>query len=233
MPRVRVHLARHGETAENRLRIFQGQLDTQLNEEGLTQARILAEALKDVPFSLGFASDLSRAKKTASEVLRIHPNSVLTTDSRLRERFMGNLQGLEFTKERVRSIAKDDTIESKEELSKRGIDWWKSTIIPLAIPQTRSGENSIETVEVLAVSHGAFILTLLNSMLQEGLATYAYQLPLAQCLNTSISILELESLEAPAVLVKHADIGHLLKPRVQEVVQDNVDDVAIGGSKSE
>ena len=58
---LRVYLVRHGETQENREGIIQGQKDTELNEVGLKQARLLGEALKDVKFSLGFSSDLKRA----------------------------------------------------------------------------------------------------------------------------------------------------------------------------
>jgi probable phosphoglycerate mutase len=61
MRSVNVYLVRHGETEENKMGIIQGQQNTQLNKAGHDQARILAKALKDVPISHAFASDLSRA----------------------------------------------------------------------------------------------------------------------------------------------------------------------------
>lgn len=66
MPAVRVYLVRHGETAENRAGIMQGQLDTELNEAGLDQARRTANALENVRFVAAHASDLQRAVKVRS-----------------------------------------------------------------------------------------------------------------------------------------------------------------------
>lgn len=68
-PRVRVYIVRHGETAENRSGILQGHLDTELNEQGLEQARLVADVLKDVPFSVGMTSDLKRAKTVCGVVV--------------------------------------------------------------------------------------------------------------------------------------------------------------------
>ena len=72
---VNVYLVRHGETEENKTGIIQGQLDTRLNETGRGQAQILAEALKDVPFSHAFTSDLSRAADVGASVDRC-PNTL-------------------------------------------------------------------------------------------------------------------------------------------------------------
>ena len=60
---ARVYMIRHGETNENASGIVQGQLDTRLNENGIYQARIVGQELKDVPFKQAFTSDLQRAWK--------------------------------------------------------------------------------------------------------------------------------------------------------------------------
>lgn len=62
MAKVLVTFVRHGETNENRNKIIQGQMDSALNELGLRQADAVAEALKNVPFTHAFSSDLSRAR---------------------------------------------------------------------------------------------------------------------------------------------------------------------------
>ena len=62
-PRVRVYIVRHGETAENRSGILQGQLDTDLNAQGYDQAKLVGDALEDVPFTFALTSDLKRAKE--------------------------------------------------------------------------------------------------------------------------------------------------------------------------
>lgn len=63
MASSRIYIVRHGETDENRTGIFQGQLDTPLNEDGIEQARRVAEALRHISFDIAFTSDLILAVK--------------------------------------------------------------------------------------------------------------------------------------------------------------------------
>lgn len=65
-----LYIMRHGETAWNVLRRFQGRSDIPLNEKGVTLAEVTARGLADVPFDLAFTSPLSRARQTAEIVLR-------------------------------------------------------------------------------------------------------------------------------------------------------------------
>jgi probable phosphoglycerate mutase len=83
---------RHGETAWNRERRLQGQLDIPLNDTGRAQARALAAALAAEPIDAVYSSDLSRAMQTATPLadslgLKVRP------EPRLRERSYGTLQG--------------------------------------------------------------------------------------------------------------------------------------------
>lgn len=63
MARAVIYIVRHGETDANREHIIQGQLDTSLNANGLSQAQQVADALQSIPFDMAFSSDLSRAVK--------------------------------------------------------------------------------------------------------------------------------------------------------------------------
>jgi probable phosphoglycerate mutase len=111
---IRVLVVRHGETEENKARMYQGQLDTRLNAEGRRQAAAVAGALADVPFVAAFSSDLSRAVEvrvsprfrvlcgsggfllmgrrglcalqTAEAILQRHPGVELVKDVALREK---------------------------------------------------------------------------------------------------------------------------------------------------
>jgi len=56
---------RHGETAWNREKRFQGHSDVPLNERGLLQAELLAGALQREGVSKLFSSPLARARQTA------------------------------------------------------------------------------------------------------------------------------------------------------------------------
>jgi broad specificity phosphatase PhoE len=84
---------RHGRTAWNADRRFQGQTDVPLDDEGLAQAQALAAHLRDERFDHAFSSDLSRARVTAETVCgeRIGPITVMVE---LREMHFGQWEGL-------------------------------------------------------------------------------------------------------------------------------------------
>ena len=88
-----VYLARHGQTAYNRIGRFQGQQQIALDETGRAQARELAEQLAGVPFDAVFSSDLKRAHETAELVAAPHGVPVVT-DPELREIDVGSWSGL-------------------------------------------------------------------------------------------------------------------------------------------
>ena len=48
-----LYLIRHGTTDSNLAGVFQGKLDTSLNERGMEQARLLAQRFAGVPFRPG------------------------------------------------------------------------------------------------------------------------------------------------------------------------------------
>ncbi len=85
-------LVRHGETNSNRQRIFQGQIDSPLNERGVEQARATGRFLADIPFERVHASDLQRAAITAQLIVAGRALEV-RHDPDLREMHYGVLQG--------------------------------------------------------------------------------------------------------------------------------------------
>jgi 2,3-bisphosphoglycerate-dependent phosphoglycerate mutase len=88
---TRIIAVRHGETAWNVEARLQGQLDVALNENGLAQARRLAEALADDAPDAIVSSDLSRARDTALAVAE-RCGLRVDTDPGLRERHFGIFQ---------------------------------------------------------------------------------------------------------------------------------------------
>ena len=63
---MKIYAIRHGETIWNKERRLQGQMGSDLDEEGVLLAEMTAEALKDVHFDLCFSSPLIRARHTAT-----------------------------------------------------------------------------------------------------------------------------------------------------------------------
>lgn len=87
-----LYLARHGETVDNVNKIMQGQTQGQLNENGINQARQLAEELKGKHFDAFVSSDLKRSVDTCRIVAEPHHAEVRTTPL-LRERDWGSFTG--------------------------------------------------------------------------------------------------------------------------------------------
>ena len=89
----RLVLWRHGQTAWNAEKRFQGQRDVDLDATGVAQARIAAGMLAQLPPTAIVSSDLSRARVTA-EALAEATRLPVTYDARLRETDAGEWQGL-------------------------------------------------------------------------------------------------------------------------------------------
>ena len=85
-------LWRHGQTAFNAERRFQGQTDVPLNAVGREQAARAARFLAALRPDAIFSSDLSRAAETAAALARLTGLSV-TLDKDLRERHGGAWEG--------------------------------------------------------------------------------------------------------------------------------------------
>lgn len=86
------YVVRHGETVWNKEGRLQGQQDSPLTENGLGQARTVAQKLKGINFDAMFSSDLLRAKRTAEIIALEHELAVDTTEA-LRERKFGKVEG--------------------------------------------------------------------------------------------------------------------------------------------
>lgn len=84
---------RHGRTAWNAVRRFQGQTDIPLDDEGRAQAQALAAYLGRERFDIALASDLSRALETARGIGAL-AGITIEPEPRLREMQFGAWEGL-------------------------------------------------------------------------------------------------------------------------------------------
>jgi len=85
---------RHGRTAWNAERRFQGHTEVPLDATGLAQAAALAAHLRDEAFDAAISSDLTRALATGQRIVREHPGLAVAPDPRWREMMFGAWEGL-------------------------------------------------------------------------------------------------------------------------------------------
>ncbi len=90
---LRLILIRHGETLWNQHHRFQGFSDIELSPKGMSQAKKLAESLKEEVIVKIYTSPLIRARQTAEEIARYHDCQVIVVQD-LKELNQGRLEGL-------------------------------------------------------------------------------------------------------------------------------------------
>ena len=180
----RIVMLRHGRTAWNAERRYQGQEDPPLDEVGEAQAIEAAALIAAMHPDLIVSSDLQRARQTAEKVGKL-TDCPLSFDERLRERHLGHWQGL--TREEVQA-------KYPAEFS----DWLSGRDV-----LRRGGESRLEVAErslqvvselpevplVVLVSHGATSMCLTAALL--GLPQSPSILgPLANCHWTELRCVE-------------------------------------------
>jgi len=91
---MKLYVTRHGQTDGNVQKLMDGIRDIELNSEGIKQANIAKELLKDIKFDLIICSPLTRTKQTM-EIININ-NSPVIFDDRIIERDCGEFTGKSF-----------------------------------------------------------------------------------------------------------------------------------------
>ena len=94
---MKLLLVRHGETDWNLQGRSQGHTDIPLNDNGIRQAKCLAERLRGIEITGAYCSDLVRARVTAETVLAGRDGMTAIVDPRLRELGLGVWEGLHAT----------------------------------------------------------------------------------------------------------------------------------------
>lgn len=201
---------RHGETAWNRERRLQGQLDIPLNEVGEAQARALADALATEPIDALYSSDLARARQTAAPVGKVLGLPV-QTEARLRERSYGHLEGM--------------TYAEVQERFPEDFACWQARVpdyAPLSGESLRTfHERAVEAVMALVrrhpgeriavVTHGG----VLDCLYREAMAMTLEAPREHELLNASINRLRSDSFRL--MLAQWADVTHLATLTLDEV----------------
>lgn len=82
----------HGTTTDNSAKLATGWLPGELSEKGISQAKTLAEIIKDEHFDIAICSDLNRAIQSAN-IDFAGRNITILQDGRIRECNYGDLNG--------------------------------------------------------------------------------------------------------------------------------------------
>ncbi|XP_022740502.1 phosphoglycerate mutase-like protein 4 isoform X2 [Durio zibethinus] len=195
-------VVRHGETEWNADARIQGHLDVDLNEAGKQQAASLADRLSKEPkISAVYSSDLKRALVTAETIAARCGGLQVITDADLRERNLGDLQGLI-----LHEAAKLSPKAYKAFLSHRtdqdipgggeSLDqlYHRCTSSLQRIGRKHKGER------VVVVSHGGVIRSLYKRACPDGK-------PGGKVLNTSVNIFHLS--DEDWTIKTWGDVSHL------------------------
>ena len=169
----RLILLRHGQTTYNATSRMQGQLDTELSEEGRQQARNIAPVLTEMGVAKIVASDLSRAAVTA-QIVAEHLELPVTYDGRLRETHLGQWQG--------KTHAEVDGADGSVRAHWRNTPTWAplegESRIDVAqrarpvVDELMEHFDEWDDAAVLLVAHGGTIAALTSSLLDLEISQY-------------------------------------------------------------
>ncbi|KAM7263445.1 hypothetical protein ACFE04_001128 [Oxalis oulophora] len=196
-------VVRHGETEWNADGRLQGHLDVMLNDVGRQQAVLVAERLSREPrISAVYSSDLKRASETAETIATRCGVQEVVRDPDLRERHLGELQGLVYKEASVSNPKACQAVSSHrtdKEIPGGGesIDqlFHRCSSAMERISQKHKGER------VVVVTHGGVVRSLYDRACPNGRSK-------GKVLNTSINIFHLSD-PNKWVLKSWGDVGHL------------------------
>lgn len=157
---------RHGRTAWNNVRRFQGRSDIPLDDEGRAQAQALAVFLAFDDFDRAYASPLSRAQETARAVLAARSGPPLQTDPDLIEMAFGTWEGLTWDEIVAKHPELDDAHETKPRyLTPDGGESFDEVVARVG---SFIGRIAADTPErVLVVAHAGVMHALVRVLLRE------------------------------------------------------------------
>jgi probable phosphoglycerate mutase len=186
---TKIILVRHGETADNRNGIFQGQAGASLNDEGRAQAGRLAARLSGARVAAVYTSDLLRARQTAEAIAASTGHTPLD-DADLREIFLGAWQGL--THAEIAERFPDEWTAWKAgtgDLRRGGGETYGELATRLERGMTRIATAHAGATTVV-VSHGAALKTFAGHVLGMGAGSSLWLRSFQVMGNTGVSVVE-------------------------------------------
>lgn len=123
-----------------------------------------------------------------------------------------------------RIVSADDTVESSPLFAARAVTWWNRTILQ----RTESLSQENRPHHILVTSHGGFIVTLVQSLIQSRKLECAPGVVIWRCLNTSVAIIEVYERQK-GVLIQYGDASHLEGRKLGDAaaVDTNADEIQV------
>ncbi len=115
-----IYIVRHGQTDGNKLRVFQGRIDTPLNDIGREQVLETCKSLAKmgITFDILISSPLSRAKETAEIIHSFYPSrKEIIIDENVIERAFGMAEGIPLTNENYNRIMNNEFADQESEFT--------------------------------------------------------------------------------------------------------------------
>ena len=160
----RIVLWRHGQTAWNLDRRFQGSTDIELTDVGRTQAQRSARLLASLRPDAIIASDLQRTRATAAELASL-TGLEASHEEALRETYAGEWQGLTH-EEIVERFGEQYAAWKRGEPVRRGGGELETEVAERAAPLVeRSADKLPNGGTLVVVSHGGTIRTTIGKLL--------------------------------------------------------------------
>lgn len=112
-------------------------------------------------------------------------------------------------------------MEPISEMTERAYGLWCEAVMPWVEAQDAAGSGGAWVEgrkDVLIVSHGGLIGTLLQALRSEAGMRVVKGVQLTKCMNASITVIEVDARTAEGKLTRYSDVAHLAGPMVEENV---------------
>lgn len=201
---MKLYIVRHGETEWNKIGKLQGWQNSDLTEEGISNAKKLGERLKDIDFTHIYSSPQNRAIATANYIKGNRDIDIEVIDN-LKEMGFGLWEGLE-NKQLIELYGEENHNfwNNPEEYTPNGGETFEELFIRI--------KNSLDYISnyskdgnVLVVSHGISIKAIFAIIYKINLKDFWKD---TYVNGTSLSIIEVVD-DTMKFLIKN-DISHLI-----------------------
>ena len=197
---------RHGETQWNAEERYQGHGDSSLTATGRNQVKALGLRMKAFQFDSLISSDLGRAQETAA-IIAGYTGHRVETDSRIRERHYGVLEGLTVPEIKAKHSAILDKLDEND----------PNYVVPMGENHRQHYQRNVSfLIELLDQRAGTRIALVVHGGVLDSIFRYVAGLPLdrPRCfttLNASLSIVSHGTFYGTTrwVIERWNDVGHL------------------------